>query len=409
VNDDSPTQEFDYHGRMPSHRRFIDFSPLVPCWPGIIFAALVYSWCAIAQGADIVDCKREGKTIHLSGKIVIQAQDGGILLLTPDGRLWTLPPDQIISKRHDDQPSLPLTGDELKHAVLAELPAGFESTSTNHYLICYNTSRGYAQWCGALFERLYLAFTNFWKNRGFKLHEPTMPLVVVIYADQQTYIHQSTDELGNNGNRVIGFYSLQTNRVKMFDLTGAESSRPGGEKRADAASINQVLSRPDAAMMVSTVIHEATHQITFNCGLQQRFADIPLWLCEGLAEYFETPDLSFGKGWRTIGEINRPRLAQFQEYLLRRPPDSLNTLLVNDKRFRNPNSALDAYAEAWALNYFLLRQHPKEFQNYLERMAQKGPLELDQPSERLQEFKASFGSDLAAFDNEFLRYMARVK
>ena len=99
--------------------------------------------------------------------------------------------------------------------------------------------------------------------------------------------------------------------------------------------------------MVSTVIHEATHQITFNCGLQQRFADIPLWLCEGLAEYFETPDLSFGKGWRTIGEINRPRLSQFQEYLLRRPPDSLNTLLVNDKRFRNPNEALDAYAEAW--------------------------------------------------------------
>ncbi len=42
-------------------------------------------------------------------------------------------------------------------------------------------------------------------------------------------------------------------------------------------------------------------------------------------------------------------------------------------------------------------------------MAQKGPLELDQPSERLQEFKASFGSDLAAFDTEFLRYMARVK
>ena len=260
-----------------------------------------------------------------------------------------------------------------------------------------------------VFERLYLAFTNFWRNRGFKLHDPTMPLVVVIYADQKTYINHSSDELGDNGAHIIGFYSLQTNRVKMFDLTGTETARSGGEKRADAASINRVLSRPEAALMVTTVIHEATHQIAFNCGLQQRFADIPLWLCEGLAEYFETPDLSFGKGWRTIGEINRPRLAQFQEYLRQRPADSLTTLLVNDKRFRNPNQALDAYAEAWALNYFLLRQRPKEFQNYIDRMSKKSPLELDEPAERLQEFKASFGSDLAALDNEFLRYMARVK
>ena len=65
--------------------------------------------------------------------------------------------------------------------------------------------------------------------------------------------------------------------------------------------------------------------------------------------------------------------------------------------------------EAWALNYFLLRQRPKEFQNYIDRLSKKGPLELDEPAERLQEFKASFGSDLAALDNEFLRYMARVK
>jgi Protein of unknown function (DUF1570) len=378
-------------------------------WPLALVVALAVSHCTSAQAIDYVDCKQEGKTAHLSGKTIVQAQDGGVLLLASDGHLWTLQPEQILAKRHDDQTFSPLTGDELRKSVLADLPAGFDATSTTHYLICYNTSRGYAQWCGALFERLYLAFTNFWKNRGFKLHDPAMPLVVVIYADQKTYIDHSSDELGNNGTRIIGFYSLQTNRVKMFDLTGAETARPGGEKRADAASINQVLSRPEAALMVATVIHEATHQIAFNCGLQQRFADIPLWLCEGLAEYFETPDLSFGKGWRTIGEINRPRLAQFQEYLMHRPADSLTTLLTNDKRFRDPSQALNAYGEAWALNYFLLRQRPKEFQNYIDRMSKKGPLELDESAERLQEFKASFGSDLAALDNEFLRYMARVK
>ena len=34
-------------------------------------------------------------------------------------------------------------------------------------------------------------------------------------------------------------------------------------------------------------------------------------------------------------------------------------------------------------------------------MSKKSPLELDEPAERLQEFKASFGSGLVALDNEF--------
>lgn len=224
-------REFDYDGRMTRHRQFIALSFTAARCGAILFVAVAFSCCTTARAIDYVDCRSDGKTTHLEGKIVVQAQDGGVLLIAPDGRLWTLQPDQILSKRHDDQAFTPLAGDDLRRAVLADLPAGFDSTSTTHYLICYNTSRGYAQWCGALFERLYLAFTNSWKNRGFKLHDPAMPLVIVIYADQKTYVHHSADELGGNGNRIIGFYSLQTNRVKMFDLTGVESARPGGERR----------------------------------------------------------------------------------------------------------------------------------------------------------------------------------
>src|SRR4051794_10794481 len=163
-----------------------------------------------------------------------------------------------------------------------------------------------------------------------------------------------------------------------------------------------MLSRPEAATMVSTVIHEASHQIAFNCGLQQRFADIPVWLSEGLAMYFETPDLSFGKGWRTIGEVNGPRLERFQQYMQRRPADSLSSLIADDKRARDPdtNRALDAYAEAWALNYFLLRQRPKEYQADIERLSKKEPLVWDGPAERLKDFKSCYGNDLTALDND---------
>ena len=135
-----------------------------------------------------------------------------------------------------------------------------------------------------------------------------------------------------------------------------------------------MLARPDAERMVATIVHEATHQLAFNCGLQNRYADIPVWLSEGMAIYFETPDLQSSTGWRTIGSVNRVRLQGFREYLPRRKSESLKTLLMDDDRMRDPRTALDAYAEAWALNYFLIRQRPKQYVEYLKILEQKPPL-----------------------------------
>jgi len=161
--------------------------------------------------------------------------------------------------------------------------------------------------------------------------------------------------------------------------------------------------------MVATLIHEATHQIAFNCGLHARYADIPLWVSEGLAVYFESPDLGSAKGWRTIGAVHRSRLAQFRDYLARRPTDSLLSLVANDDRIRDPRQAVDAYAEAWALNYYLIRQKPKQYIKYLQTLAEKGPLVWDQPETRLQEFRRAFGVGMTELDADFLRYMQKVR
>ena len=160
--------------------------------------------------------------------------------------------------------------------------------------------------------------------------------------------------------------------------------------------------------MVATVIHEATHQIAFNCGLQARFADVPLWVSEGIAVYFETPDLGSAKGWRTIGEVNRPRLDRFREYLGQRPTKSLLSLIIDDKRFRDPRQALDAYAECWALTYFLIHQKRAEYTTYMKTMAAKRALFPDEPEKRVKEFQAAFG-DLDRLDAEFLKFIQRIR
>jgi hypothetical protein len=175
-----------------------------------------------------------------------------------------------------------------------------------------------------------------------------------------------------------------------------------------AAQINQVLGGPEGTRTVSTIVHEATHQIAFNVGLHARYSDCPRWFSEGIAMYFETPDLHSVKGWAGVGAVNRPRLTQFQQSLAARPGDSLKTLLATDRRFRSPTGASDAYAEAWALTYFLLRQRPKEYVEYLTMLSAKQPLVQDGPARRLEEFEKYFGP-WKKLDNELVRYMARAR
>ncbi len=375
----------------------------------LIGTALLLAAASSAAALEHVSFTREGKPFHISGRLVTEAQNGGVLLLAPDGVLWAVQPDEIVTRKSDDEPFVPFGPKEMGAKLLAEMPAGFKIHTTANYVICYNTSPAYAQWCGALYERLYRAFQNYWSQRGFKLRDPEMPLVALVFDDKQSYINFSRPMFGDAAESIIGYYDYQANRVVMYDLTGIEGLRPPGERISTATRVNQILSQRAAAATVATIVHEATHQLAFNCGLQARGADNPVWVSEGVALYFETPDLSNSKGWGSIGSLNRPRLTQFQNYLPTRPADSLETLLRDDVRFREAKSGVNAYAEAWALTYFLLRTRSKEYVAYLQLLSQKQPSVFDEPAERLAQFKAFFGPDLQKLDAEFVEYIRRLR
>jgi len=377
--------------------------------PALVVLLLCAGWSGSALGLDHVTLEREGQTIRIEGQVQVTAQDGGMLVQSRDGVLWTVQPEELVEHTTDEAPFEPLTADALAEKLLGELPAGFEVHDTAHYVICYDTSRAYAVWCGSLLERLYKAFTTFWTHKGFELSEPEFPLVAVVFADKAAYVGFSRAEVGEAAATIIGYYSFGTNRMVMYDLAGVESLSRYGGGRSTSSGIKKFLRRPDAASTVATIVHEATHQIAFNCGLHTRYSDCPLWFSEGIALYFETPDLKSSKGWRTIGGINRPRLAQFHDYLRRRPPDSLASLIRNDERLRDTKQGIDAYAETWALTYFLIRRYPDEYVEYLRRLSKKKPLFWDDGEARLGEFKQAFGNDLEKLDADFVRTMTRLR
>jgi Protein of unknown function (DUF1570) len=384
-----------------------------------VVMALWWSWCLPrrAEALDYVTVREGDRERELVGKVEVEAADGGVLLLTADGAMWSLPrnprPEDpvvgppLVRRRTDEKPFVPLTREALSKQLAAELPTGFRIHTTQHYLLCYNTSPGYAQWVGALFERLYKGFYNYWTKKGAVLHDPQFPLVALVFDGPQAFQKHAAAELGAGFDSILGYYSLKTNRMTMVDLTGVEGQRLGNQRTA-GNRIQQILSQPGAERTVATIVHEATHQLAFNSGLQVRFADVPFWVSEGVAIYFETPDLDNAKGWRSIGSVNQFNLANFRRYLPSRPAGSLPQLLMEDKRFRDPAAVNSAYAEAWALNYFLLRTRDETYVRYLQALAGQTPLVTVTPEERLKQFQEFFGEDLAALEAEFLRHMRGV-
>lgn len=363
---------------------------------------------SVTTAMDYITIQRGEEKLALSGEVVVDAQNGDVMLRSVDGRLWLIPAAEIVERTSDDKPFQGLSDEDAEKSLLTEFPDRFKIYRTAHYVICYNTSEAYAKWVGALYERLYSAFMNYWERRDFDMHAADTPLVVLIFDSKENYARHALKELGSDPGGMIAYYHMETNRVTMYDITGADAINKQNGQRT-AAQINTILSQPNTAAMVATVVHEATHQLAFNGGLQTRYADWPFWVSEGLAMYFETPSLGSSRGWTGLGKVNRVRLVQMRKYIATRGDNSLLTLISDDKRFRDPEVMLDTYAEAWAFNYFLIHKYSDEYFDYLHSLAKKKPLLEDTPEQRLEEFKQFFGEDLDDLDRKFTAYIRTLK
>jgi len=338
----------------------------------------------------------------VDGRVLIEALDGSLLFKDMLGHLLLLRKDEILGREQHDE-AVALDADRLRERLTAELPDGFRIHQSRHYTFCYWTDRDYVQWVAALYERLKTGFNNYWKNRGFEPQEADRPLVVLVFANRAQFERFARTDMKSDPTGIIGYYHVLHNWVVMYDLTA--DGQFGGRDRG----LSQALSHPNAVPMVATIVHEATHQLMYNNGMQQRLADIPLWVAEGLAVYFEAPDLTSKQGWKGIGKINVLRFQRAKLYLQQRPADSLASLIRTDERFRDTTRSLDAYAEAWAFNHFLLKRYSKQYQAYLLELSQQPALVQKSGDERIAALEGKLGKTLAEVDREFVEYVWRLR
>jgi hypothetical protein len=339
---------------------------------------------AAAEPKRTIDVNLRGQ--HIEGLPLIWSNDH--LLMARDGRMWSFKPNQVRDVRQTASTFQSFSATEVRAHLAGELGSAFEISGTGHYLVAH--APGQRDYWSKRFEDLYRSFVHYFQVRGFRLHDPEFPLVAIVFRNQDDFLAYARREGAQIGPGVLGYYSPVSNRISLFDVGGGRAKSEDWHENAD------------------TIIHEATHQTAFNTGVHRRFGSTPRWLVEGLGTMFEAEGVwDSAHHSSRASRYNRGRLAQFQRLLASRPAKLLEDIIVHDRLFQ---SNVDrAYAEAWALSFFLVETRPKKYSELLARTAARPAFRHYDAAERLADFTAIFGDNLRHLEVEYLAFMAEQR
>ncbi|HVT26599.1 MAG TPA: DUF1570 domain-containing protein, partial [Lacipirellulaceae bacterium] len=341
---------------------------------------------ASAAGADFMFRARVNGRM-LEGKPLTWTSHQ-MLLLSRDGQLHEFNPKDAKNAEKTSPTFVPYSADEMKVMLQNEFDNRLEVSMTRHYLVVH--PRGEREQWADRFEDLYNRFEHYFRVRGFELQEPPYPLVAVVYRDREEYFRRAAASGRPMHPNTLGHYDPQSNRIFLFDVTGGKAKNDWSEN-------------------ATTIIHEATHQMAFNTGIHRRMAAEPTWVIEGLATMFEAPGV-----WNPLNDhsqsdrVNRGRLEGFRKLVKGHyQQGSLPKFVTSDNAFQSDPDG--AYAEAWALSFYLCETRPQQYCAYLAKTADRPEFSDYGSAERLADFEEFFGSDLKIFEANFLQYMHDVK
>jgi hypothetical protein len=371
----------------------------------------VLPFCAgVSSAADqsvvVTLTPMEGRPERVTGRVVVEDQQGGVLIEDAAGVYWTLEAKDVVARGAGATAFERAGAKELAESLKAAAGGDAVVVETKNYVIVSRASRAYASWCGSLLERLRNGFLAHWEREKVELTPRDSPLPILILQNKGQFREYAVRDGAASAAETYGYYSARTNRVVLYDLTVDLGGPPLGEATQRDEITRRLLRVPTS---VATVVHEAVHQLAFNSGLQVRYADNPMWVSEGLAMYFETPDFGSGGRWTSAGKVNPWRLKEFQQSLGTRPVDSLTTLIQGEDRFREASQATGAYAESWVLVHFLATKRREQWMAYVKGLRDRPVLVFPTPDERLAEFRKAFGEDLGALDREVIRHAAGLE
>ncbi len=416
---------------QPDHRRpFVALNQLNRCSPRSrtrLFVAVICCLinASVFAGSGLIRVS-DGKTTH-EGKIVGLSRTT-CSLMDRQGQLTHLPVGSLKDFQKISARYKPFPVTTFREELLKEFSGKYEVVGTTHYLVCAQSGRAgrYAQ----LFETIFRDVEQFYRVRGFKVQAPDVPLVAVVFGSQREFADYCVQDHVTPSASLMGYYSLRTNRVALFDDASLVSATDHTERQSGRhtdVSISQFSSVPQnlssmsaeqttiAALaavsgdIANTIVHETTHQVGYNIGIHSRVGGTPVWIVEGLATVLEPPGMRTKSGRQLQqSRINEQRIQWFEKrHRPGRTMGSLAKLVASDDYFFR--QTLNSYSEAWAFTFFLLENpsRRRHLVTYLQMLGSRDPLQQYTSKDRLTDFQKAFG-DISRLEVEFIRYMDRL-
>jgi len=235
--------------------------------------------------------------------------------------------------------------------VLAKDQADIEldSYASKHYLIHSNLSKKEARVFGKHMDRIFNAYKKRFQNLGLSVkNNAAMPLFLLRTQEQYaTFMSQYQINAVNTGGMFFVRHEIQ-------GLATFTQGRPATET-------------------FDILQHEGFHQFAF----KYLGANLPIWVNEGLAQYFE--DGIFVKGDLKLDLANARRIASIKTAIAEgRDIDFEQMLSMTDEQWSNtlaasPEQANLLYDQAWSMVFFLATaergRYVEPFKRYLQAMA----------------------------------------
>ncbi|HKD36416.1 MAG TPA: DUF1570 domain-containing protein [Pirellulales bacterium] len=315
--------------------------------------------------------------------------DERVILLARDGQIWDFSPVDAQDYRKTASYFAPYSSREMQERLEAEFGRTMDVTSTGHYLVVHPA--GQVQMWADRFEQMYGEFVHNFGVRGISTNQPDLPLVAIVFTRRDDFVRYSLGEGYRFVGDVLGYYSPKSNRVSILDATSLAGA--GLDWRQNAA----------------TVIHETAHQVAFNTGVHNRFAVTPRWLAEGLGTMFEARGVWDPQAYPNERDrINRGRFADFRNNAAsRHTAGTVQELVASDKPFER--NATAAYAESWALTFYLAERQPREYAEYLRKTAARPNFVPYTAPQRIADFTSIFGDGWRMLDARVARFMGELR
>jgi hypothetical protein len=225
-------------------------------------------------------------------------------------------------------PTVAVAAPPIPDALATYMPKA-ERHASDHFLVVSDApAAAIANTLNAL-ERTRTSLLADLAQRGLPATDPGMRHLAILFSDEGAFRRFARDVDGQTLATTLGYYQPSGRRLQLFDPESTDAVREADAMIAknEAAiktqqdAVNRMrssrLSKQEAAVaqravddaraklasqrarreaavdqgLRVVVVHEATHQLLFECGVQSPTGLNPLWLAEGLAVGYETEDV----------------------------------------------------------------------------------------------------------------------